>query len=69
MRRPTHLCAAADHVCEGVGCGPGVGVGEEARDLRVGGVVNAEAGGEEGGTDVGFELRGGSRRIGDGVYG
>lgn len=56
VRGPAYLRAAADHVGEGVGCGPGVRVGEEAGDLGVGWVVDAEAGGEEGGADVGFEF-------------
>lgn len=57
MRGPADLGAAGDHVSEDVGRGPGVGGGvEEAGEFRGGGVVDAEAGGEEVGADVGFEV-------------
>ena len=52
MRAPADLGAAAEHVCEGVGCVRGGG--DQAVELGGGGVADAEAG-----CDQGLEVGGG----------
>ena len=56
VRRPSHLRAPRYHVCEDVGCGPGVVLGvDEAGDFGIGSVADAEPGRYEG-ADKGTEI-------------